>query len=159
MSFSLKPGLWSLTDLFSNSLPLDVSLVVAFQWGCTAGVGESILSDTVVRLTVGVAVVKVLVVSSLLTLLLDLELSTSPLLGLEVWLVWSLSSLWTCQVDAENNSKLDYGVLSQSALLPMLWLSAGLSMSASSMLLHSALSGLPWISESMALAASPMTNP
>ena len=89
---------WSLVSgLWQTCSPTPYPWMLAFQWGCTAGVGESILSDTVVRLTVDVAVVKVLDPGCLQFVgsLLDLELSASPILGLEIWLIWSLSSLWT----------------------------------------------------------------
>ena len=160
----LRPGLWSFTDLFSNSLSLETWLSGSFpawdssawlqQWGCTAGVGEDIFSDTtveiawgwrdfgcsidVVSLAVDVAVdvvdVEVLdhVCPQLVDSPLDLELSASSNLGFEVWLIWSLSSLWTppiisfmtskssrkpCQVDVKIDSNLDSEVSVVSAFI------------------------------------------
>ena len=86
---------------------------------------------------------------------LDLEPSASSLgFGSLVYLISELSLNSSAQLLARLMSRVTPSLimelmLSQSALLPMLWLSAGLSMPSSSML-------LPTL---MALAASLVTNP
>ena len=161
MSFSLKPGLWSLTDLFSHSPPLDVSFPVrlyCWSWGkhplwycCQTNRWCSSCEDSWPWLS------PVCWLSSWPGTLCF----SNPWFGNLAYLVSELSLNSSAQLLARLMSRVTPSLimelmLSQSALLPMLWLSAGLSMQSSSMLLPTlmALADL-----SMALATSPITNP